>query len=134
MGEQSDPQPAQSSIPLEIAVALVAAGLSWLAVPPSGTVMHWDFDGVAGWSMNAAGYATATAVVTFLLGRVVTQLVARTSGFDYWWIATVAVGVLMAGYPAVGRVVSGPGSFVSAAVLAVAAYFALLWIAFRRRR
>lgn len=84
--------------------------------------------------MNAAGYATATAVVTFLLGRVVTQLVARAAGFDYWWIAPVAVGVLMVGYPAVGRVVPGPGSFVSAAVLAVAVYFALLWIAVRRTR
>lgn len=132
MSEDTHPQEASSTFPLEIAIALVAAGLSWLAVPASGIVMHWDADDVAGWSMSADIYAAVAAVATFLLGRFVTQLVTAKSGFSYWWIAPVAAGVLMSGYPAAVRVAPGVTSVVAAAALAIAVYFTLLWIALRR--
>ncbi|GAA1318905.1 hypothetical protein ACFSWE_06785 [Leucobacter albus] len=131
MSESDVAQPLGSPIPLEVGIALLAAGLSWVAVPASGVVMHWDADGVAGWSMGAVGYAAVTAIVTFVLGHFVTQLVAAKTGLAVTWAAPAAVGVLLVGYPAFERLWPGVGSFVSAGVLAVAVYFLGVWIGLR---
>lgn len=132
MNDGKDAQPLGSPIPLEIGIAVLAAGLSWIAVPAAGVIMHWDADGVAGWSMGPVAYAVVAAIVTFVLGHVITRLVAEKTGLAVTWAAPAAVAVMCAGYPALERVWPGFGAFASAAVVAVAVYFFGLWTGVRR--
>ncbi|KAM9862245.1 hypothetical protein ACI1US_01854 [Leucobacter sp. BZR 635] len=132
MSSQEAQRRRSSPIPLEIGIALLAAGLSWVAVPSSGVIMHWDGGGVAGWSMNAAGYASVAAVATFVIGHFITRFAARKTGFAYTWLAPTAVGVYWVAFAAFQRLWLGAGEFVFALGLAAIVYFVLLWLTLRR--
>ncbi|MHA3724650.1 hypothetical protein ACXR2T_12310 [Leucobacter sp. HY1910] len=120
--------PAKQAIAVELVMACVVAGLSAVAAPPSGVVMHWGADGVAGWSMSPAGYAVVAGVATLLLGHFITLLVAHKWGLAFTWLAPLATGVFWVAYGALQRVWLGIESFGAAAVFAVLCYFLLLWL------
>lgn len=134
MGEREGTEPSgpAGTIVVELLIALVAAGLAWLAVPAQGVVMHWNADGVAGWSLGAAGYATVTAVATFLLGHFISLAVAAKTGFLFTWLAPAAAGVFWVAYAAFERLWPDAFSFVTALTVAVLGYFLGLGLKIRR--
>lgn len=128
VGEGTESSGPVRPIFVEIAIALVAAGLAWLTVPAQGVVMHWDADGVAGWSLGAAGYATVTAIATFLLGHFISLAVAAKTGFLFTWLAPTAAGVFWVAYASLERLWPDAFSFVSALTVAVLGYVLGLWL------
>lgn len=116
----------------EIAIAIAAGALGWLAAPSAGVGMHWSPDGGQGWSAPPLWYAFGSAIVAFALGRAITWIVAQKTGLEQAWPATTAAGVLCVAYAALQRVgAEVPLALPLAAGIAVMLYFVTLALTLR---